>query len=149
THRLSTAYHPQTSGQVEFTNRRLNRILERTVGENRALWSDKLSPQVQSQLPQPEPQPIQDTGIPMNLLQEVMNTCTSLSIRVEHLELNKITQALEITKLKIRVKKLERRNKERMIVEMDQDADVVLVESKEVADDVKDVQDDIDESAQD
>nr|GFC44115.1 reverse transcriptase domain-containing protein [Tanacetum cinerariifolium] len=42
THRLSTAYHPQTSGPVEVTNRGLKRILERTVGENRALWSDKL-----------------------------------------------------------------------------------------------------------
>nr|GEV62886.1 reverse transcriptase domain-containing protein [Tanacetum cinerariifolium] len=42
THRLSTAYHPQTSGQVKVTNRGLKRILERMVGENRALWSDKL-----------------------------------------------------------------------------------------------------------
>ncbi|GJW23682.1 reverse transcriptase domain-containing protein [Tanacetum coccineum] len=42
THRLSTAYHPQTSGQVEVTNHGLKRILERTVGENRASWSDKL-----------------------------------------------------------------------------------------------------------
>nr|GEU50724.1 reverse transcriptase domain-containing protein [Tanacetum cinerariifolium] len=42
THRLSTAYHPQTSGQVEVTNHGLKRILKRTVGENRALWSDKL-----------------------------------------------------------------------------------------------------------
>nr|GEY28835.1 reverse transcriptase domain-containing protein [Tanacetum cinerariifolium] len=42
THRLSTAYHPQTSVQVEVTNRGLKGILERTVSENRALWSDKL-----------------------------------------------------------------------------------------------------------
>ncbi|GKA36156.1 reverse transcriptase domain-containing protein [Tanacetum coccineum] len=42
THRLSTPYHPQMSGQVEVTNRGLKRILERTVRENRASWSDKL-----------------------------------------------------------------------------------------------------------
>ncbi|GJY62775.1 reverse transcriptase domain-containing protein [Tanacetum coccineum] len=41
-HRLSTAYHPQTSGQVEVSNHGLKRILERTVGENHASWSDKL-----------------------------------------------------------------------------------------------------------
>nr|GFA91534.1 reverse transcriptase domain-containing protein [Tanacetum cinerariifolium] len=42
TRRLSTAYQPQTSGQVEVSNRGLKRILERTIGENRASWSDKL-----------------------------------------------------------------------------------------------------------
>ncbi|GJX23026.1 reverse transcriptase domain-containing protein [Tanacetum coccineum] len=42
THRLATAYHPQTSRQVEVSNRGLKRILERTVGENRASWSDRL-----------------------------------------------------------------------------------------------------------
>nr|GEW23396.1 reverse transcriptase domain-containing protein [Tanacetum cinerariifolium] len=42
THRLSTAYHPQISGQVEVSNRGLKRILERTVGENRASWSENL-----------------------------------------------------------------------------------------------------------
>nr|GFA51631.1 reverse transcriptase domain-containing protein [Tanacetum cinerariifolium] len=39
---FDSAYHPQTSGQVEVTNRGLKRILKRTVGENRALWNDKL-----------------------------------------------------------------------------------------------------------
>nr|GEW97925.1 hypothetical protein [Tanacetum cinerariifolium] len=67
THRIATAYHPQTSGQmevsnlglkrilertvgknsascgqVEVSNRGLKRILERTIGENHASWSDKL-----------------------------------------------------------------------------------------------------------
>ncbi|GKA97988.1 reverse transcriptase domain-containing protein, partial [Tanacetum coccineum] len=42
THRFATAYNPQTSGQVEVSNRGLKRILERTVGENNASWSDRL-----------------------------------------------------------------------------------------------------------
>nr|GEZ70885.1 reverse transcriptase domain-containing protein [Tanacetum cinerariifolium] len=42
THRLAIAYHPQTSRKVDVSNRSLKRILERTVGENRALWSEKL-----------------------------------------------------------------------------------------------------------
>ncbi|GJZ73445.1 reverse transcriptase domain-containing protein [Tanacetum coccineum] len=41
-HRLATAYHPQTSGQVEVSNRGLKRILERTVGENHVSWFDRL-----------------------------------------------------------------------------------------------------------
>nr|GFD12734.1 hypothetical protein [Tanacetum cinerariifolium] len=49
----------------------------------------------------------------------------ALTRRVEHLELDKIAQTLEITKLKRRVKKLEKRNKGRMIADMDDDADVV------------------------
>nr|GEY11857.1 reverse transcriptase domain-containing protein [Tanacetum cinerariifolium] len=42
THRLATPYHPQISGQVKVSNRGLKCILERTVGENHASWSDKL-----------------------------------------------------------------------------------------------------------
>nr|GEW01483.1 DNA-directed DNA polymerase [Tanacetum cinerariifolium] len=42
THRLSTAYYPQTSGKVEVSNCGLKRILERIVGENRASWLDRL-----------------------------------------------------------------------------------------------------------
>nr|GEZ19261.1 reverse transcriptase [Tanacetum cinerariifolium] len=43
THPIFTAYHPQTSGQVEVLNRGLKRILSRTIGENRASWFDKLN----------------------------------------------------------------------------------------------------------
>nr|GEW70249.1 reverse transcriptase domain-containing protein [Tanacetum cinerariifolium] len=42
TYRLATAYHPQTSGQVEVSNCGLKRILERTVGKNRTFWLGKL-----------------------------------------------------------------------------------------------------------
>nr|GEW91406.1 reverse transcriptase domain-containing protein [Tanacetum cinerariifolium] len=42
THRLSTAYHPHMTGQVEVSKHGLKRILERIVGENRASRPDKL-----------------------------------------------------------------------------------------------------------
>ena len=41
-HRFSTSYHPQTNGQAEVTNRGIKRILEKTIGQNRKDWSDKL-----------------------------------------------------------------------------------------------------------
>ncbi|GKF28809.1 reverse transcriptase domain-containing protein, partial [Tanacetum coccineum] len=42
THRLSTAYHPQTNGQVEVTNCGLKRILEERLAKTVSQWSDKL-----------------------------------------------------------------------------------------------------------
>nr|GEW42687.1 hypothetical protein [Tanacetum cinerariifolium] len=88
---------------------------------------------------------------PFHLLHHLLHHHNHLKIslqhprRVEHLEFDKVAQALEITKLKRMVKKLERMNKERMIAEMDQDDDVILEddkeEDKEVADAVKDVED--------
>ncbi|GKB46183.1 reverse transcriptase domain-containing protein [Tanacetum coccineum] len=41
-HLIATTYHPQTSGQVENTNRALKRILEKTVKDNPSVWSRKL-----------------------------------------------------------------------------------------------------------
>nr|GEW18498.1 reverse transcriptase domain-containing protein [Tanacetum cinerariifolium] len=42
THRLATAYHPQTSRQVEVSNRGLKRILERIVSENHTSWNSRI-----------------------------------------------------------------------------------------------------------
>nr|GFB48776.1 reverse transcriptase domain-containing protein [Tanacetum cinerariifolium] len=39
----NTRPYPQTSGQVEVSNRGLKHILEMAVGENRTLWLDKLN----------------------------------------------------------------------------------------------------------
>nr|GEU74487.1 hypothetical protein [Tanacetum cinerariifolium] len=97
----------------------------------------------QAQKPTPQPQPSQDAGLPTDLLQNLLDTCTALTKRVKHLELDKIAQALEITKLKRRVKKLEKRNKlkGRMITDMDANDDVVLEEAKDVTANAKDEQD--------
>nr|GEY44572.1 hypothetical protein [Tanacetum cinerariifolium] len=51
----------------------------------------------------------------MSLLQEALDACAAHTRRVEHLEYDKVAQALEITKLKRRVKKLEKRNKVRVL----------------------------------
>ncbi|KAL1210703.1 putative mitochondrial protein [Cardamine amara subsp. amara] len=41
-HRVATPYHPQTSRQVEVSNRQIKEILEKTVGRSRKDWSTKL-----------------------------------------------------------------------------------------------------------
>nr|GEX23825.1 hypothetical protein [Tanacetum cinerariifolium] len=93
------------------------------------------SPQAQ---PQPQPHPQQAADFPMSLLQEALDTYAPLTKRVENLDYDKMAQALEITKLKIWVKKLEKGNRVtgRIIDEMDKYDVVVLMDDKE--DDKKD-----------
>ncbi|CAL2258260.1 unnamed protein product [Prunus armeniaca] len=43
THKVSTPYHPQTSGQAEVSNREIKQILEKTVGPTRKDWSLRLN----------------------------------------------------------------------------------------------------------
>lgn len=42
THKTSLAYHPQTNGQTEVSNREVKSILEKTVNPNRKDWSSRL-----------------------------------------------------------------------------------------------------------
>ena len=41
-HRTSLAYHPQSNGQAEVTNREIKSILEKTVNSSRKDWSKKI-----------------------------------------------------------------------------------------------------------
>ncbi|XP_070675888.1 uncharacterized protein [Malus domestica] len=43
THKVGTPYHPQTSGQVEISNREIKGILEKTVNTSRKDWSQGLN----------------------------------------------------------------------------------------------------------
>ncbi|CAN6580777.1 unnamed protein product [Malus baccata var. baccata] len=43
THKVSTPYHPQTSGQAEISNREVKQILEKTVSPSRKDWSMRLN----------------------------------------------------------------------------------------------------------
>nr|GFA79265.1 hypothetical protein [Tanacetum cinerariifolium] len=123
---------------------------------------------VQPLSPQPQPQPPQDAEFPMNLLQEVMDTCVALTRRVDHLEFDKLERRNKVRVLKLR--RLQRvgtsqrvetsdetvmddvSDQGRMTTKVDVDAYVVLKDDKEVADEAKEVADvvkDVQESSQD
>nr|GEV31004.1 hypothetical protein [Tanacetum cinerariifolium] len=72
------------------------------------------SPIAQPSLPPQQQQPSQPTTVSMDLLQSLLETCTAITKRVENLEQDKIAQALKTTKLKQRVRKLEKKKKLRV-----------------------------------
>nr|GEW05380.1 hypothetical protein [Tanacetum cinerariifolium] len=88
-------------------------------------------------------QPIHDTEISLDLLHTLLETCITLTKRIEQLEQDKIAQALEITKLKQRVRKLEKKNKEdaskpgEIIANIDADEDFTLKDVAAVAKEIK------------
>nr|GEZ74219.1 hypothetical protein [Tanacetum cinerariifolium] len=69
------------------------------------------SPIAQPSSPQQQQQPSQPTTISMDLLNNLLETCSTLTRIVKNLEQNKISQALEIIKHKKKVKKLEKKRK--------------------------------------
>nr|GEW43971.1 hypothetical protein [Tanacetum cinerariifolium] len=72
----------------------------------------------------PPPQPSQSTDISMTLLDTLLETCATLTKQVSNLEQDKITQAIEITKLKQR--RMHPNKGE--IAELDANKDVTLEE---------------------
>nr|GEX48483.1 putative ribonuclease H-like domain-containing protein [Tanacetum cinerariifolium] len=95
--------------------------------------------QLSSPPPQQQPsRPSHDAAISMDLLNTLLEACTTLTMKVKALEQDVIAQALEITKLKQRVRKLEKKRKLKVsggciqtggkIVKLDIDEDVTLEE---------------------
>ena len=41
-HRVTLAYHPQSNGQAEVSNREIKKILEKTVNVTRKDWANKI-----------------------------------------------------------------------------------------------------------
>nr|GEW50066.1 hypothetical protein [Tanacetum cinerariifolium] len=66
-----------------------------------------------SSQPQPQAQ-TQAVDFPLGLLQIALDTCVALTSKIEQLESDKLSQALEITRLKKQVKRLENGHKVRV-----------------------------------
>nr|GEW86418.1 hypothetical protein [Tanacetum cinerariifolium] len=83
----------------------------------------------------PQEQPTTTSASDMNLLNTLIDTCTTLSHKVVALEQDKVAQALEIFKLKRRVKRLEKKRRSKhsglqrgRIEAIDADEDITLVD---------------------
>nr|GEW09483.1 reverse transcriptase [Tanacetum cinerariifolium] len=106
-------------------------------GDDIAAYREVLTVHQPSAQPQTQPQPPRTADFPMSLLQEALDAYAAITRRVEHLEYDKVAQALEIKKLKRRVKKLEKGDMVKVlklrtkIDEIDKDDVVALIDDKE------------------
>nr|GFA93428.1 hypothetical protein [Tanacetum cinerariifolium] len=79
----------------------------------------------------PRPSPSQAAEGSSLLVQQVLDKCSVFVLRVEGLETANTAHQLEILKLKARVKKLERLNKERINVDIDEGIELVVDQEKD------------------
>ena len=77
-HKISTIYHPQTSGQVEVSNRQIKQILEKTVSASRKDWAIKLEDALWVY------RTVFKTPIGMSLYQLVQGKAFHLPLEIEH-----------------------------------------------------------------
>jgi Integrase core domain len=77
-HKIATPYHPQTSGQVEVSNREIKNILQKTVGHTRKDWSLKLDEALWAY------QSAYKTPIGMTPFKMVYGKPCHLSVELEH-----------------------------------------------------------------
>nr|GEW64553.1 hypothetical protein [Tanacetum cinerariifolium] len=98
--------------------------------------------------PTPPPQPSHDIPFTSQLKRRVKKLERRNKVKVLKLRRLQKVRTTQIVETSDETVMDDISNQGRMIAEMDQDADVVLEDDKEVAD-VKDVQDDVDKSAQD